>query len=73
VDVVRDGVCGYLNEDLGQAARDALKIDPANCRQHARNYVWSRVAQQFIDFLVPCGLGPEASQASPRSPAVMPV
>ena len=44
---------GALNEDLRQAALDALKIDRAACRPYAETYSWSACAQRFLDNLVP--------------------
>jgi glycosyltransferase involved in cell wall biosynthesis len=44
---------GALNEDLQQAALDALKIDRAACRPHAETYSWSACATRFLDNLVP--------------------
>jgi glycosyltransferase involved in cell wall biosynthesis len=44
---------GALNEDLRQAALDALKIDRAACRPHAELYSWSACAARFLDNLVP--------------------
>ncbi len=44
---------GALNEDLRQAALDALGIDRAACRPHAETYSWAACAQRFLDNLVP--------------------
>ncbi len=44
---------GALNEDLRQAALDALTIDRAACRPHAETYSWSACALRFLDNLVP--------------------
>jgi len=46
---------GALNEDLRQAALDALKIDRSACRPHAETYSWTACAQRFMDNLVPTG------------------
>ena len=56
IDVIRHCDCGHLSEDLAQAARAALAIDPKNCQNHAASFMWSRVADQFVDFLVPCSM-----------------
>ncbi len=44
---------GALNDDLRQAALDALKIDRAACRPHAETYSWTACAERFLDNLVP--------------------
>jgi glycosyltransferase involved in cell wall biosynthesis len=44
---------GALNENLQQAALDALTIDRANCRPHAETYSWTACATRFLDNLVP--------------------
>jgi glycosyltransferase involved in cell wall biosynthesis len=44
---------GALNEDLRQAALDALAIDRTACRPHAETYSWSACATRFLDNLVP--------------------
>ncbi len=44
---------GALNDNLQQAALDALKIDRAACRPHAETYSWTACAQRFLDNLVP--------------------
>ncbi len=46
---------GALNEDLRQAAMDALRIDRAACRPHAEMYSWTACAARFLDNLVPTG------------------
>jgi glycosyltransferase involved in cell wall biosynthesis len=44
---------GALNDNLQQAALEALKIDRSACRPHAENYSWTACAQRFLDNLVP--------------------
>ncbi len=44
---------GALNENLLQAALDALKIDRTACRPYAQTYSWTACAQRFMDNLVP--------------------
>jgi len=44
---------GALNENLLQAALDALKIDRTACRPYAETYSWTACAQRFMDNLVP--------------------
>ncbi len=44
---------GALNDNLQQAALDALKVDRTACRPHAETYSWTACAQRFLDNLVP--------------------
>jgi glycosyltransferase involved in cell wall biosynthesis len=44
---------GALNENLQQAALDALTIDRTACRPHAETYSWTTCAARFLDNLVP--------------------
>jgi glycosyltransferase involved in cell wall biosynthesis len=44
---------GALNDDLRQAALEALSIDRSACRPHAEAYSWTACAARFIDNLVP--------------------
>jgi len=44
---------GALNENLLQAALDALKIDRTACRPHAETYSWTTCAARLLDNLVP--------------------
>ena len=48
VDVLVPGVTGFLDEDLGRAARAALELSPAACRQAAQAQTWRACAQQFL-------------------------
>ena len=53
IDVVDPGVTGILSEDLGYAAREALKLDRENCRKVALEHSWQNATRQFIGNLVP--------------------
>jgi glycosyltransferase involved in cell wall biosynthesis len=44
---------GALNQDLRQAALDALNIDRGACRPYAETYTWAACAQRFVENLVP--------------------
>lgn len=55
-DVVRHGVTGVLDEDLGQAVRGALQLDPAACIEHARRHTWEACAEQLLAYLQPLRL-----------------
>jgi len=47
-DVVKRGVSGVLDEDLGVAARQALTLDRANARQEALTFSWDHAAALFL-------------------------
>jgi glycosyltransferase involved in cell wall biosynthesis len=53
IDVVRDGVTGVLRENLREAALEALRLDPASCREHALAHSWEASTRQFLSALVP--------------------
>ncbi len=61
IDVVRNGVTGVLDDDLGKAARAALALDPAACTAHARQYSWKACAQVFLEYLARISPGREPS------------
>ncbi len=52
IDVIKDGVTGALDDDLGRAARRALDIDPAACREAAVRCGWDASAREFEGNLV---------------------
>lgn len=52
-DVVRNDITGCLNEDLQTAALSALKLNPRDCIQQAREYTWKQATQQFLNNLTP--------------------
>lgn len=51
IDVVRDGVTGALDEDLGRAVERALTLDGARARRHALDHSWQASAAQFLGHL----------------------
>jgi len=53
LDVIGDAPVGVLDEDLGDAVRRALSIDPALCRTHAEGYSWDKSIDQFFANLYP--------------------
>jgi glycosyltransferase involved in cell wall biosynthesis len=54
IDVVADGVTGALDEDLSEAAKRALKLDPVVCRERALRSSWELSTREFERNLVPC-------------------
>ena len=51
IDVVEHGVSGVLHEDLEQAAKAALALNPQDCRNHALRYSWHNATSQFLNNL----------------------
>lgn len=60
IDVVIDGVNGFVDEDLGRAATRALSVERAGIRASAQRYAWRAVASQFLDNIA------AAHRAAPR-------
>jgi glycosyltransferase involved in cell wall biosynthesis len=56
--VVEPGVTGYLDEDLGRAARAALELDPADCRRAAECTSWRECTEAFTANLAPLSAQP---------------
>jgi hypothetical protein len=52
IDVIKDGVTGALDTDLGRAARRALTVDPKACRDEAVRCGWDASAREFEGNLV---------------------
>jgi glycosyltransferase involved in cell wall biosynthesis len=52
-DVIQNGVTGFCNEDLKQAAIDCLKLKGDACREYALKYSWKAAAEQFAGYMVP--------------------
>jgi glycosyltransferase involved in cell wall biosynthesis len=52
IDVVQEGITGALDTDLARAARRALDIDPALCRERALQSGWDACAHEFEGNLV---------------------
>lgn len=53
IDVVEQGVSGWLSEDLRQAFDRALELDPEDCRRHALQFTLDKCCDQFEAALVP--------------------
>jgi glycosyltransferase involved in cell wall biosynthesis len=58
IDVVQHGRTGWLSEDLGEAVRQALRLNPKDCVAYAQTQSWHGCAGQFLQ-----ALQPEARQA----------
>ena len=53
IDIIENGVTGFLDEDLQKAALAALALKPEACRQAALRYTWEACTRQFLDNLNP--------------------
>ncbi len=51
INVVRNGVNGWLDEDLAKAITRALAISPESCRNSALKYSWQASSRQFFNNL----------------------
>lgn len=48
IDVIREGVSGYLDNDLGVAVQKCLLLDRAVVRQDALRFSWDSIADRFL-------------------------
>ena len=53
LDVVGSSPVGVLSENLGEAVRAALMLDPAACRRHALGFTWQACARALLDHVAP--------------------
>lgn len=53
IDVVKQGVTGWLDENLATAIEHALELSPKECRVYALGYTWERATRQFLSNLAP--------------------
>jgi glycosyltransferase involved in cell wall biosynthesis len=68
IDVVRQGETGVLHEDLAEACRAALDIDPGRCIAFARERSWRAATLEFERYLAPRTR--ETASAQPASNAL---
>ena len=52
LDIVAQGVVGFLDEDLRKAALQALTVDRRACRDYALTFSWEKCARQFLDNII---------------------
>lgn len=50
-DLIRNGLNGYADGDLRNAALQCLKVQPTNCRDFAGDYSWESCTAQFLSHL----------------------
>jgi glycosyltransferase involved in cell wall biosynthesis len=51
LDVIKNGINGWMDEDLQTAVNNALEVDRASCRQFAEGYAWEACTQQFLSLI----------------------
>jgi len=51
IDVIQDGVTGVMDEDLAEAVRRALQLQPENVRRYAEQHSWMAATRQFLSNL----------------------
>lgn len=65
LDIVTPGISGFLDEDLGRAARSALDLDRGRVRECAFRFSWAKTAQLFLD-----NIGSVCGHAVARNPEI---
>ena len=53
IDLIQNGLNGWIAEDLGEAITEALKVPRHTCRDFAEGYSWHRCTTQFAGQLEP--------------------
>lgn len=51
-DIIRNGINGWVLDDLKEAIRRCLLVDKMNCIEVSKQYTWSRAAAQFYENLI---------------------
>lgn len=53
LDVIENGLNGWMDDDLHVAVENALKVDRATCRNFAEGYSWEKCSRQFLSLIEP--------------------
>jgi len=53
LDVLQQGITGFMHQDLSTAIEEALKLDRQTCREYAEAHGWPTIAHQFLQALMP--------------------
>jgi glycosyltransferase involved in cell wall biosynthesis len=72
IDIIENGVTGFLDEDLQKAAMAALALKPEVCRSTALQYTWEACTKQFLSQLEAARVrsnAPEHSDTEMQRPA----
>ncbi|MCG8017613.1 MAG: glycosyltransferase family 1 protein [Candidatus Thiodiazotropha sp. 'RUGA'] len=51
LDVIKNGLNGWMDEDLKRATIKALEVDRKRCRAFAEHYSWEACTQQFLTLI----------------------
>ncbi len=51
LDVISNGVNGWMDEDLQSAVYQALEVEPTSCRRFAEGYSWESCTRQFLSLI----------------------
>jgi glycosyltransferase involved in cell wall biosynthesis len=62
LDVIVNGVNGWMDEDLPSAVLKALEVDRKSCRKFAEGYSWEASTRQFLSLIEP---NPQRQTAAP--------
>ncbi|MCU7877216.1 MAG: glycosyltransferase family 1 protein [Candidatus Thiodiazotropha sp. (ex Lucinoma borealis)] len=65
LDVIKNGINGWMDEDLQTAVEKALQVDRRQCRIFAEGYSWETCTRQFLSLIQ----SNRTSQASKPKPA----
>ncbi len=53
IDVIKQGVTGVMQDNLGEAVLQALKLDRKDAREYALRHTWMDCTRQFVENLEP--------------------
>jgi glycosyltransferase involved in cell wall biosynthesis len=51
LDVIQNGINGWMDEDLKTAATNALAVDRKSCREYAEQFSWDACTKQFLQLI----------------------
>jgi glycosyltransferase involved in cell wall biosynthesis len=71
VDVIEQGVTGFLHEDLAQAVRGAVLLDRAVCARRASRFTWAAATGQFLAGLESIPPGVRSALSTRRRSAII--
>lgn len=67
LDVVNRGVSGFLDEDLGKAARAALELDRTRVREDSFRFSWAKAAELFLSNIASVADSPVGARNARRA------
>lgn len=54
IDIIQDGLTGYMNDDISLAVIDCLSIPRSLVIENSQNYTWESATTSFVNSLIPC-------------------